>query len=202
MPSLRAYRSRRRRRLLDSAVQGAAGRRADAASATRSPGPRREGSIALPATFRARGNTTTYLASYVAGHRRRLPPGQKRPEAGRRARAVASRCGRGDLGAGARARCRARRRTALRVERPGVGRRRAASRPVKLADVPAEGSAFKGLSELLGGRPAVRRLGHDSSSRRIFSLSPAALARTTCSTTRGGSCPGIHTTTWQCWPVS
>jgi hypothetical protein len=47
------------------------------------------GSIALPADFRARGQTARYLASYVAGHRRRLASGWTRSdEAERNARAV------------------------------------------------------------------------------------------------------------------
>ncbi len=47
------------------------------------------GSVTLPNDFRPRGNTASYLASYVAGHRRQLQPGHSHsPEAARNAAAV------------------------------------------------------------------------------------------------------------------
>jgi hypothetical protein len=53
------------------------GRRRSEAPAPRQPGKRTSGATALPIDFRPRGRTLGYLASYVAGHRRRLQPGHE-----------------------------------------------------------------------------------------------------------------------------
>ena len=53
------------------------GRRRRGPAAPRQAGRRTSGPTALPVTFRPRGRTLGYLASYVAGHRRRLQPGHE-----------------------------------------------------------------------------------------------------------------------------